>query len=598
MRQFLEIIFFTPYITRAKIAVLMAVTVTATFFEGFSVAMLYPVMDFIEKGKDFNALAGTSRMWSEIVRVFDFLRIPKNLIALMVLVFGLLMVRQLFNYWKATYGAWITENIGNDIRGTGFGWLAEADIPFYDRHAVGELTNAIVGVDGARASNCIIAFFSVISSSMMMLIYIIILLIFSFQMTLLAACIIGCVGFVLKSRYTKTSEIGTEVSRFNKTISSAIVERLNGIRLIKLSAKEKDETRKIKALSEEIQLNNYHISKIRAKMEFTIDPLIILAGFIIIYFSSEVFHMSLAKIGIFVFVLMRLMPYARTTFKTSQSLLGYSGSLKRVRDLLEQAQKARVICGGAIETLDMERGIRFEGITFSYHQEDGPVLQDLHITIPAGKMTALVGRSGAGKSTLVDLIPRLRVPSGGRITIDDIPIEDFDLRTLRRAIAFVTQEGFLFNDTIENNIRYARSQASFEEVVKMAETAYADHFIRAFPKGYKTVVGERGVKLSGGQRQRIILARALLQRASILILDEPTSSLDSESEKYIQKAMEGIRNSKGITMIIIAHRLSTIKSADQIIVLDKGRVIEHGDHGQLIHEDKWYADMVKIQMSG
>jgi ABC-type multidrug transport system fused ATPase/permease subunit len=210
-------------------------------------------------------------------------------------------------------------------------------------------------------------------------------------------------------------------------------------------------------------------------------------------------------------------------------------------------------------------------------------------------MIALVGRSGAGKSTLVDLLPRLRVPVEGRILIDERPIEDFELSVLRRSIAFVSQEGFLFNESVENNVRYYRPEASEEEVVWAARMAYADPFIREFPEGYKTVVGERGAKLSGGQRQRIILARALLQRASVIILDEPTSSLDSESERCVQKAMEQIRAEQKTTLVVVAHRLSTIKSADQIIVLDRGKVVESGSHRELMHGDNWYTAIAKLQ---
>jgi ABC-type multidrug transport system fused ATPase/permease subunit len=278
--------------------------------------------------------------------------------------------------------------------------------------------------------------------------------------------------------------------------------------------------------------------------------------------------------------------------------LGYLGSLTRVKTLLDQARDSHTIKGGSISNVRLERGVRFERVWFSYGGDEEVVLRDINIFIPAGKMTALVGRSGAGKSTLVDLIPRLRVPKEGRITFDAVPIEEFDLQALRRSIAFVSQEGFLFNDTIENNIKYCRPEASSGDVSRVAEMAFAEEFIGEFPMGFQTVVGERGVRLSGGQRQRIILARALLQGASIIILDEPTSSLDSESERNIQRAMEQIRESQKITMITIAHRLSTIRSADQIIVLDRGSVVEQGSHGELMHEDAWYSDMVKIQMGG
>jgi len=594
MRKIIQSILFFPSVTKSKIFLLLGIILTAAFFEGFGVAMLFPVMDYIEKGKDFNALADSSRMWSYIVKFFDLFSIPKNLIALMSIVFALLLIRQLFNYLKSIYSTWITQSIFADIRSTGFKWFADADMPFYDSHGIGELIN-VMTVDGMRASSGIFTFFNLLVASMIFVLYFVFLLILSPGMTLFAIGIMGCVGIILKSLITKSGEIGEEVSKYNEKISSSIVERLSGIRLLKLSATENSETDFIKGFSEKVKINTYDLVKIRARMEFMVDPMVILSGLIILYFSVEVFHMTLAKVGIFIFVLLRLMPYTKDIFNSRQALAGYSGSLFRAKDLLNQAKKAHVIEGGNITEMKLQKGIRFENVSFYYSRDDGFGLKDLNPFIPAGKMTALVGRSGAGKSTLVDLIPRLRIPVKGKIFIDDIAIEQFDLPTLRRSIAFVSQESFLFNDTIENNIKYCKPKAGHDDVVKAAKTSYADHFIREFAGGYQSIIGERGVKLSGGQRQRIILASALLQKASIIILDEPTSALDSESEKYIQKAIEEIRTQQKITMIIIAHRLSTIRSADQILVLDKGRVIESGSHGELMYEDTWYADMAKMQ---
>ena len=597
MREIIKSILFFPSVTKSKILLLLGITLTAGFFEGFGVAMLFPVMDFIEKGKNFAVLAGSSKMWMYIGRTFDFLSIPKNLISLMAIVFALLMVRQLFNYLKNIYSTWITQSIFSDIRSGGFGWFARADMLFYDSHDVGQLINVLT-VDGVRAGGGIFIFFNLLAASIIFVLYFIFLLVLSPGMTLFAMGIMGCVGIVLRSRIKRSGEIGVEVSKYNELISTSIVERLNGIRLLRLSATEEKETAFIRELSDKIKVNTFDLARIRAKMEFMVDPMVILAGLVILYFSVEIFHMTLAKTGIFVFVLLRLMPYTKDVFNSRQGLAGFSGSLFRVRDLFEKAQRARIIEGGGVTELRLEVGVRFDDVSFSYAPEEGPVLKDIDIFIPSGKMTALVGRSGAGKSTLIDLIPRLRIPDKGRIFIDDLPIEKFDLLGLRRSIAFVSQAGFLFNDTIENNIRYCWPMATSEDIVKMAKMAYADNFIKGFPKGYQTVVGERGVKLSGGQRQRIILARALLQKASIIILDEPTSSLDSESEQYIQRAMEEIRAKGKITMIIIAHRLSTIQIADSIIVIDKGRVVETGSHGKLMHEDSWYADMVKMQAVG
>ncbi|MBW2029643.1 MAG: ABC transporter ATP-binding protein [Deltaproteobacteria bacterium] len=573
---------------------LLGMTLTATLFEGFGVAMLFPVMDYIEKGRDFLELAKESRMWLYIDTIFSIFSIPKNLISLMVLVFLLLIVRQLFNYLRTVYSTWITEAIFADIRGEGFRWFVRADMPFYDIHGIGELVNVLT-VDGIRAGSGIFTFFNLLAASMIFVLYFIFLLFLSPGMTLFAMGIMGCVGLVLKSRITRSGEIGLEVSKYNDKISASVVERLNGIRLIKLSATEEEEIRSIRGFSEKIRENTYKLARIRARMEFTVDPMVILAGLTILYLSSEVFHMTLAKTGIFIFILLRLMPYTKDMFNSRQALAGFSGSLFRVTSLLDRARGSEVIRGGKVASFKLEKGIRFENVSFAYDQRSDFALKNINIWIAAGRMTALIGRSGAGKSTLVDLIPRLRVPSEGRITVDSQPIEEFDLKILRRSIAFVSQEGFLFNDTIENNIKYCRPDANMDDVARAAAMAYAEGFIREFPEGYETVVGERGVKLSGGQKQRIILARALLQQASIIILDEPTTALDSESEVYIQKAMEGLRARGGITMIVIAHRLSTIRSADQIIVLDRGRVIECGSPSELMHEDTWYADMVRMQ---
>jgi len=572
---------------------LLAIILVATLFEGFGVAMLYPVMDFIEKGKDIAAVGASSKMWVYIIKIFEFLSIPLNLVVLMGIVFVLLIIRQLFNYFKNVYSNWLMESIFSDIRSYGFKWFINADMEFYDSKNVGELINALT-VDGIRAGSGIFSFFNLIAAVAIFVLYFVFLFILSTGMTLFAMVIMGGVGLLLRSKIKKSNDIGIDISRYNEKISFSIMERLNGIRFLKLAATETKEIAFIKSLSEKIKSNTCELAKLRAKMEFIIDPLVILAGLIILYFSVEIFGMSIAKTGIFIFVLLRIMPYTREIFNLRQALAGFSGSIFSVKTILDEARRGKAIKGRNNRDLQLNKGISFENVFFSYNN-NGFVLKNLDIFIPTGKMTALVGRSGAGKSTLIDLIPRLREASKGRILLDNIPIQEFDLGILRRSIAFVSQEGFLFDDTIENNIKYHRPDASSDEVIKVAKMAYADHFIKDLPQGYETKIGQRGTRLSGGQRQRIILARALLQKASIIILDEPTSALDSESELYIQRSIDNLKREMGITMIIVAHRLSTIRNADQIIVLDKGEVVETGKHSDLLHEDTWYADIVKIQ---
>jgi ATP-binding cassette, subfamily B, bacterial MsbA len=246
---------------------------------------------------------------------------------------------------------------------------------------------------------------------------------------------------------------------------------------------------------------------------------------------------------------------------------------------------------GARHAETVREGIAYERVSFSY--ETRPVLRDVSLPIRAGEIVALVGPSGAGKSTFVNLLPRFFDPTAGRVTIDGLDIRDLKLKSLRALIGIVTQETVLFNDTIRNNIAYGRSDLPLERVREAAAAAYADEFIMQLPEGYGTVIGEAGVRLSGGQRQRLAIARALLKNAPILILDEATSHLDSESEALVQKALYNLM--QGRTTLVIAHRLSTVTRADRIVVMESGRIIEEGSHRELLSLGGSYKRLFDLQ---
>ncbi len=242
----------------------------------------------------------------------------------------------------------------------------------------------------------------------------------------------------------------------------------------------------------------------------------------------------------------------------------------------------------------VREGIRYAAVSFSY--EERQVLRKVELKIRAGEIVALVGPSGAGKSTLVNLLPRFFDPDSGVISIDGIDIRDLTLKSLRSHIGIVTQDTILFNDSVRNNIAYGRSDLPFERVREAAAAAYADEFIMQLPHGYDTVIGESGLRLSGGQRQRLAIARALLKNAPILILDEATSHLDTESESLVQKALYNLM--QGRTTLVIAHRLSTVVKADRILVMDAGRIIEEGSHDELLAMGGSYKRLYDLQFRG
>jgi subfamily B ATP-binding cassette protein MsbA len=268
------------------------------------------------------------------------------------------------------------------------------------------------------------------------------------------------------------------------------------------------------------------------------------------------------------------------------------GASEKVFAYLDQPEEIQDLPGA--RTLDrFQDRVAFENVSFRYPGSSGMQLQGVSLEIPAGEVVALVGSSGAGKTTLAGLVPRFRDAVSGTVRIDGVDVKDLKLASLRDTISVVAQETFLFNDTVANNIAYGMEKYDRARLIQASEAALAHEFIEKLPQGYETVIGDRGVKLSGGQRQRLAIARAILKNSPILILDEATSHLDTESEMLVQKALANLM--AGRTVIVIAHRISTIRRADKIVVLDRGKIVEIGTHEELIHHGGIYHRLHELQ---
>lgn len=389
----------------------------------------------------------------------------------------------------------------------------------------------------------------------------------------------------VKINIQKNLEIGAILGGF-------LIERLATVREVKAFTAEAVETQivydryTLYARQRTIVENYRNVEKpIRWTVNRTVIVVVMLFG-VWLLLNNE---LTITGFGLFMFFAQSLIGPLSVLAGLFVRAAGVEGAMVEVLKVAAEPTESN----GVISPPEkLERSIEFKDVSFSYIDE--PVLQGINLTIQAGEMVALVGQSGAGKSTIADLLMRFYEPDSGSILLDGVPLQDFDLAQYRRLFGVVSQDATLLDDTVSNNISYARPELTQEEVEEAARIANAEPFIlRDLPEGYDTVLGERGVRLSGGQRQRIAIARAVAHKPSLLILDEATSALDTTSERLVQKAIDEVV--RGNTAVVIAHRLSTIRRADKIVVLDQGKIVEQGTHDELLAKQGVYHKLHQQQ---
>jgi subfamily B ATP-binding cassette protein MsbA len=388
-------------------------------------------------------------------------------------------------------------------------------------------------------------------------------------------------------RFTRRGQIRTG------TLTALLQESIQGNRIVKAFGMEKYEDQRYQQENWRLFKQSLRASRIKAVVAPSMEMLASLGiGAVVWYGGWSVINGGRTQGEFMAFMAAMFLMYgpfkgiARTYTAVQQGLAG----AERVFEILDEAPEIGDKADAEVAR-PFSKNIQFHKVDFAY--KDTLVLKGVDLTIEAGQMVALVGMSGVGKSTLVDLIPRFYDVRSGRVTIDGVDVRDLTVVSLRAQIGIVSQHTFLFNDTVRNNIAYGEPHRRMEDIIAAAKAANAHEFISALPKGYDSVIGELGMQLSGGQRQRLAIARALLKNAPILILDEATSSLDAESERSVQEALETLMARR--TTIVIAHRLSTIRKADRIVVLVEGGVAEEGTHDELLRKNGEYSRLYSIQ---
>ncbi|MBD2020809.1 ABC transporter ATP-binding protein [Leptolyngbya sp. FACHB-36] len=492
-------------------------------------------------------------------------------------------LRALFNYLTQIYTELTQLNLVDRLRRRIFEQLQALNLSFFAKTQSGELINTITGEIGRLQQAFGLSAF-ILTKGLTLAVYTVLLFQISWQLTVISVLLFTLLGVGLSNLNRRVRESSFAVSTAHGRLAAIAVEFINGIRTVQaFGTQEFERNRFYRASSDVVQ------TSIRASLGLAIvRPLAeglattILVSMIVVSITIFVANGTLetASLLTFLFILFRLVPAVHEINGNRAALSSFRGSINNIQELLRTNNKP-YLRDGDRPFQGLQRAIEFISVDFGY-EPDAPVLHNLKLTLRHGETTALVGASGAGKSTLADLVPRFYDPTDGCILIDGVDLRDFQIQSIRQKMAVVSQDTFIFNATVRQNIAYGSPDASDRAVLEAARLANALEFIQDLPDGFDTVLGDRGVRLSGGQRQRLAIARALLRDPDVLILDEATSALDSVSERLIQESLEKL--SKGRTVITIAHRLSTIVRANNVVVLEQGRIVEQGSYQELLSQ--------------
>lgn len=464
---------------------------------------------------------------------------------------------------------------------------------FFENTQVGMLIARIIN-DVLTIRNSLPAMVTVVRQGLTLIALLCVALYQDVQLTLISLVVLPVAVFPFIYFGRRLRKLGRKGQEIWAAATIALQEILSGVKVVKAFSTEMVEGRRFGKENERMVTvglkRTLASDSSSAIMEFVG---VIAASVIVVYGGIQVIYHG-ADPGRFLSLIASLaMMYdpLKKLADANNDIQTALASAERVFEMLD-AEDVVEEQGGNVQFTPPLRDVEFKNVSFSYSPEI-TALRDISLTIKQGERLALVGPSGAGKSTFINLIPRFYDPSSGTILINGTDSKDYTLASLRGHISIVTQDNFLFNTTIRENIAYGQTGFTEDDVLKAAHAAYAHEFIMELPEGYNTIVGERGVKLSGGQKQRITIARAIAKNAPLLILDEATSALDSESEKIVQKALENLM--QGRTSIVIAHRLSTVLESDRILVMDKGRIVGQGHHTELLESSALYAKLYAMQ---
>lgn len=587
----------------------VVMNILSAVFNVFSFSLLIPILQILfnisdatyefipwHRGMDFGDL--TNNVYWYIDTLVAASGPARVLLGLCVTFCAIVLIKTACYFGAAAVMVPIRTGIVKDLRMQIYNKILSLHLGFFSQERKGDIIARISG-DVQEVENSITSTLEMlIKNPVLIIIYMSVLLIMSWELTLFTILFAPVMIWTMGAIGRKLRAQSAEAQQYWSDTMSQVEETLGGLRIIKAFLAENKMSARFEGITDAMRRKNNRVAVRQASAhpvsEFlgsTMIAIVLWFGGTLILSSKSIIDAPsfMSYMAILYCIIQPIKDLSRAAYGIPKGL----ASMERINVILN-AENPITQTPFSKHISTFNEAISFEDVSFCYEQGGKQVLKNIDLKISKGRNIAIVGASGAGKSTLVDLIPRFYDPTSGRITIDGINIKDVCIRDLRGLMGNVNQDPILFNDTIFNNIAFGVENATMEQVIAAAKIANAHDFIMEKENGYDTNIGDRGQLLSGGQRQRISIARAILQNPPILILDEATASLDTESERMVQEALDYLMSSR--TTISIAHRLSTVKKADEIIVMNEGRIVERGTHDELLLKNGYYKKLYEMQV--
>lgn len=578
-----------------RLYIVFLLTAAAALTEGFGITMILPLIEAAGAGDGGLNSGGTSVQF--LYSILSFMGIEGSVVGILIFIGIIFIGKGLLKFVEGGYASYLRAELLKEIKSKMFNAYRMMDYKYYAENNTGHFINVING----QINNFIRSFDTFTRFLTMIIItvsYLSIAFLLAWNFALMAVGVGILLLFMFKYLNTYVQELSRKTSSEESVLNKFLVQTIQSFKYLSSTNQMQYLKGGVMASIRKLARYMFRQGAASAFTQAIREPVSVIFLLFVIIIQVMVFNSPITPIFVALLLFHRGMQHMIGIQDDWQKTMEKIGSLEMVVKEFEVLKYNREKSGSRVIG-ELSKGIKLEGVDFKYDDKETDVLKSISVEIPVNQMIAFVGESGAGKSTLIDTLTLLLKPKSGHIYIDDIDSSEIDVASWRSQIGYVSQETVVFDDTIANNIclwkgDYDRDPEVRKNVEEAAKRAFADEFIKNMGQGYNTVVGDRGVRLSGGQRQRLFIARELYKNPNLLILDEATSSLDTESERYIQRSIDALKGS--MTVVIIAHRLSTIKNSDLIYVLEKGEIIESGTYDELsLNSESRFAQMVAVQ---